>query len=113
MRKLPLSHSVCCTTEWTEDIIRRCKTTLMKQISLMSHGETSISLWDLRILGGLPIYGAFYDEVVPTALELKGSKDGKHFFPPSCKCMFAALQSIMSTSGRSHVTFQEWCRFWF
>ncbi|KAL2928730.1 hypothetical protein RDABS01_007312 [Bienertia sinuspersici] len=131
--------------EWTEDIIRRCKTTLTKtdlidavyasmflykcnsplmqrfcefwcpttNTVLTGDGEASISLRDLRILGGLPIYGAFYDEVVPTVLELEGSQDGKQFLPPSCKYMFTALQSIMSTSGRSHVTFEEWCRFWF
>ncbi|KAL2935837.1 Huntingtin-interacting protein 1-related protein [Bienertia sinuspersici] len=116
--------------EWTEDIIRRCKTTLMKtdlvdavyasmflykcNSPLMQrlYGEASISLWDLRILGGLPIYGAFYDEVVPTAIELEGYNDGKQFLPPSCKCMFATLQSITSTSGRSHVTFEECCRFY-
>ncbi|KAL2924802.1 Protein MAINTENANCE OF MERISTEMS [Bienertia sinuspersici] len=34
-------------------------------------------------------------------------------FTSSCKYMLTALQSIMSTSGRSHVTFEEWCRFWF
>ncbi|KAL2941824.1 Huntingtin-interacting protein 1-related protein [Bienertia sinuspersici] len=131
--------------EWTEDIIRRCKTTLMKtdlidavyasmflykcnsplmqrfcefwcpttNTVLTRDGEASISLWDLRILGGLPIYGAFYDEVVPTALELEGSQDGEQFLPASCKYMFTALQNIMSTSRRSHVTFEEWCRFWF
>ncbi|KAL2893825.1 DNA damage-binding protein 2 [Bienertia sinuspersici] len=131
--------------EWTEDIIRRCKTTLMKtdlidavyasmflykcnsplvqrfcefwcpttNTVLTGDGEASISLWDLRILGGLPIYGAFYDEVVPTALELEGSQDGEQFLPASCKYMFTALQSIMSTSRRSHVTFEEWCHFWF
>ncbi|KAL2898374.1 Reticulocyte-binding protein 2-like protein a [Bienertia sinuspersici] len=73
-----------------------CPTT---NIVLTGDGEASISLWDLRILGGLPIYGAFYDEVVPTSLELEGSQDGKQFLPPSCKYMFTALQSIMSTSG--------------
>ncbi|KAL2931549.1 Hexon-interlacing protein [Bienertia sinuspersici] len=76
-------------------------------------GEASISLWDLRTLGGLPIFGAFYDEVVPTVDELEGSKDGRQFLPPSCRYMFAALQTIMLTSESSHVTFEEWCRFWF
>ncbi|KAL2893390.1 hypothetical protein RDABS01_009299 [Bienertia sinuspersici] len=131
--------------EWTEDIIGRCKTTLMKtdlidavyasmflykcnsplmqrfcefwcpttNTVLTGDGEAFISLWDLRILRGLPIYGAFYDEVIPTALELEGSQDGEQFLPASCKYMFTALQSIMSTSRRSHVTFEEWCRFWF
>ncbi|KAL2893384.1 Huntingtin-interacting protein 1-related protein, partial [Bienertia sinuspersici] len=87
--------------EWTEDIIGRCTTTLMKtdlidavyasmflykcnsplmqrfcefwcpttNTVLTGDGEAFISLWDLRILRGLPIYGAFYDEVIPTALE--------------------------------------------
>ncbi|KAL2893799.1 HORMA domain-containing protein 1 [Bienertia sinuspersici] len=69
-----------------------CPTTNMV---LTEDGEASISLWDLRIFGGLPIYGTFYDEVVPTTLELEGSKDGKQFLPPSCKYMFASLQNIM------------------
>ncbi|MCD7448931.1 hypothetical protein HAX54_047543, partial [Datura stramonium] len=33
-------------------------------------GELSIPLWDLRTIGGLPIHGTFYDEVVPSAKEL-------------------------------------------
>ncbi|KAH7845097.1 hypothetical protein Vadar_017759 [Vaccinium darrowii] len=33
-------------------------------------GEVSISLWDIRIIGGLSINGTFYDEVVPSAKEL-------------------------------------------
>ncbi|KAL2906432.1 Serine/threonine-protein phosphatase 7 long form-like protein [Bienertia sinuspersici] len=61
-------------------------------------GETSISLWDIRTLTGLPITGILYDEFVPTAFELTGSKDGKQCLPPSCS---------------SYVTFEEWCRFWF
>ncbi|KAL2903418.1 Protein MAIN-LIKE 1 [Bienertia sinuspersici] len=91
--------------EGTEDIIRRCKTTLMKtdlidvvyasmflykfnsplmqrfcefwcpttNTVLTGDGEAYISLWDLQIFVGLTIYGANYDEVVPTALELEGS----------------------------------------
>ncbi|KAI5312471.1 hypothetical protein L3X38_041644 [Prunus dulcis] len=31
-----------------------------------SQGEMSISLWDLHEIGGLPITGRFYDEVIPT-----------------------------------------------
>ncbi|XP_027769716.1 uncharacterized protein LOC114075560 [Solanum pennellii] len=33
-------------------------------------GELSISLWDLRTIGGLPVHGSFYNEVVPSAKEL-------------------------------------------
>ncbi|KAL2900193.1 Periplasmic trehalase [Bienertia sinuspersici] len=75
--------------------------------------QLSLNATPLRFLVSYNKYGTFYDEVVPTALELEGSKDGKQFLPPSCKYMFTTLQSITSTSGRSHVTFEEWCRFWF
>lgn len=30
-------------------------------------GELSILLWDMRMIGGLPVHGAFYDKVVPSA----------------------------------------------
>ncbi|XP_059283187.1 uncharacterized protein LOC132036814 [Lycium ferocissimum] len=32
---------------------------------LTSVGELSISLWDLHVFGGLPIWGSLYEEVVP------------------------------------------------
>ncbi|KAG5565452.1 hypothetical protein RHGRI_001368 [Rhododendron griersonianum] len=35
-------------------------------------GELSISLWDLSYIGGLPVFGKFYDEVIPPARELTG-----------------------------------------
>ncbi|KAM1159059.1 hypothetical protein ACFX15_031700 [Malus domestica] len=36
----------------------------------MAQGEMLISLWDLHRIGGLPIQGKFYDEVVPSAEDL-------------------------------------------
>ncbi|MCD7463114.1 hypothetical protein HAX54_049983 [Datura stramonium] len=39
---------------------------------LTSVGELSISLWDLHTLGGLPIRGSLYEEVIPEATELTG-----------------------------------------
>uniref|UniRef100_A0A2N9F7B1 Aminotransferase-like plant mobile domain-containing protein n=1 Tax=Fagus sylvatica TaxID=28930 RepID=A0A2N9F7B1_FAGSY len=33
-------------------------------------GEISITLWDLCFIGGLPLYGSFYDEVVPSTKEM-------------------------------------------
>lgn len=38
--------------------------------------EESISLWDLKIIGDLPICGDFYDEVIPLTKELKGLDRG-------------------------------------
>ncbi|KAL0405631.1 UNVERIFIED_CONTAM: hypothetical protein Slati_3877000 [Sesamum latifolium] len=40
---------------------------------LTSVRELSISLWDLHDLAGLPMTGCFYDEVLPSALELTGA----------------------------------------
>ncbi|KAL2927963.1 Chorismate synthase [Bienertia sinuspersici] len=75
--------------------------------------ETSIRLWDIRTLSGLPITGMLYEEVVPVSDEMEDSKNSRHFLPFSCKYMFAALQRIRSKSGKSYATFEEWCRFWF
>ena len=36
-------------------------------------GELSVSLWDLHILGGLPIFGKFYDEFISCATKLSVS----------------------------------------
>ena len=40
--------------------------------------EISITLWDLCRIGGLPLYGSFYDEVVPSAKEMSS-------LPSSCE----------------------------
>ncbi|KAL2895487.1 hypothetical protein RDABS01_011396 [Bienertia sinuspersici] len=60
--------------------------------------KTSIGLWDIRTLANI-----FYDESVPTAAELAGSKDGKQYLPPSCRYMFAAFWHITSKSKSSYV----------
>ncbi|KAL3839048.1 hypothetical protein ACJIZ3_023639 [Penstemon smallii] len=67
-----------------------------------SVGEFSISLWDLHVLGGLPLRGLFYDEVVPSAKELTGvDKDNKLFLP----------RSWGSDSDGVHAL--DWVKFWF
>ncbi|KAG5576798.1 hypothetical protein H5410_056932 [Solanum commersonii] len=38
-------------------------------------GELSISLWDLRTIGGHPVHGFFYDEFIPLAKELTHKAD--------------------------------------
>ncbi|KAL3846069.1 hypothetical protein ACJIZ3_003472 [Penstemon smallii] len=58
-------------------------------------GEFSISLWDLHVLGGLPLRGLFYDEVVPSAKELTGvDKDNKLFLSRSCQHLFSAYHHL-------------------
>lgn len=77
-------------------------------------GDVSISLWDLRIIGGLFINGTFYDEVVPSAKELASfDKKGVTLLPSSCKYLFLAYHKIYCPSGTSDVTTRDWVKFWF
>lgn len=58
-------------------------------------GDVSISLWDIRVIGGLSINGTFYDEVVPSAKELAGfDKKDVPLLPSSCKYLFLAYHKI-------------------
>ncbi|KAH0672034.1 hypothetical protein KY284_023121 [Solanum tuberosum] len=81
---------------------------------LTSIGETSISLWDLHILGGLPISGVPYEEVIPNSTELTGLDDkGERFLPRTCECMFAAFHHLKEkNNGNMRVSFNEWIQFW-
>uniref|UniRef100_M1DL39 Aminotransferase-like plant mobile domain-containing protein n=1 Tax=Solanum tuberosum TaxID=4113 RepID=M1DL39_SOLTU len=56
---------------------------------LTSTRETSISLWDLHILGSLPISGVPYEEVIPKSTEL-----------------------TEKNNGNMRVSFNEWIQFW-
>ena len=70
-------------------------------------GEISITLWDLCRIGGLPLYGSFYDEVVPSAKEMSS-------LPSSCEYLFAAFHHLSLELGGPHsVTATEWVGFWF
>ncbi|KAM1620887.1 hypothetical protein ACFXTN_017820 [Malus domestica] len=71
----------------------------------------SISLWDLHRIGGLPIQGKFYDEVVPSAEEL--SLCNSRGLPASCRCLFWAYHKLFQdTRGKSGVRISSWIRFW-
>ena len=75
-----------------------------------SAGEMSISLWDLWILGGLPIKGRFYEESIPCHQDLIGSPD---VCPRSCEHLFAAYYRIVSQRiDHSQITVSEWISFW-
>jgi hypothetical protein len=69
--------------------------------------EISITLCDLCRIGGLPLYGSFYNEVVPSAKEMSS-------LPPSCEYLFAAFHHLSLELGGPHsVTSTEWIGFWF
>ncbi|KAG5523896.1 hypothetical protein RHGRI_030781 [Rhododendron griersonianum] len=77
-------------------------------------GEMSISLWDLRALGGLPIYGLIYDEAVPHADELIGvDKDNTYYLPVNCRYLFLAYHRLLTDSKKGEVKIDAWVKFWF
>ncbi|KAK4383895.1 hypothetical protein Sango_3110600 [Sesamum angolense] len=83
---------------------------------LISAGEMSISLWDLRELAGLPMTGCLYDEVVPSALELTDIDEKRErFIPRSNKYLFYAYHLFQSADDNrcSHVSIDKWVKFWF
>ncbi|KAL0444121.1 UNVERIFIED_CONTAM: hypothetical protein Slati_2134800 [Sesamum latifolium] len=82
---------------------------------LTSAGELSISLWDLHDLAGLPITGCFYDEVVPSALELTGADEkGGRFIPRSSKYLLYAYHLLQGADDDqcSNVSIDKWVKFW-
>ncbi|KAF8409162.1 hypothetical protein HHK36_005235 [Tetracentron sinense] len=83
-------------------------------------GEMSLSLWDLKIIGGLPITGEFYDEVVPSLKEITGLDEKlTPVLPFSCRFLFLAYhwvrQSYLSSGDTSHhsVSLSSWITWWF
>ncbi|KAM2348023.1 hypothetical protein ACFX1X_011721 [Malus domestica] len=75
-----------------------------------AQGEMSISLWDLHRIGGLPIHGKFYDEVVPSAEEL--SLCNSRGLPASCRYLFWAYHKLFQDAqGKSGVRISSWIRF--
>ena len=54
-----------------------------------SAGELSLSLWNLHKLGGLPIIGSIYEEIIPCAEELTGANKNKsRHIPQGCEYLF-------------------------
>uniref|UniRef100_M1E0D8 Aminotransferase-like plant mobile domain-containing protein n=1 Tax=Solanum tuberosum TaxID=4113 RepID=M1E0D8_SOLTU len=76
-------------------------------------GEMSISLWDLQAIGGIPVQGHFYDEVVPSAKELTQTDTQKELLlPQSCRYLFSAFY-ILAKDDLQEVSVHDWVKFWF
>ncbi|KAF7143859.1 hypothetical protein RHSIM_Rhsim05G0147000 [Rhododendron simsii] len=76
-------------------------------------GELSVSLWDLSYIGGLPIYGKFYDEVISLARDLTGvDENNMYLLPPSCRHLFVAYHRLFRASETHHITAHDWIHFW-
>ncbi|CAL2238373.1 unnamed protein product [Prunus armeniaca] len=75
----------------------------------------SISLWDLHEIGGLPITGRFYDEVIPSAESLnRKDHKGVSYIPHICRYLFLAYHKILQDSkGKSGVRMTAWIKYWY
>ncbi|PHT72243.1 hypothetical protein T459_23028 [Capsicum annuum] len=83
----------------------------MTNTLLTSVRELSISLWDLHVLGGLPIQGILYKEVVPVAKELTGLDEKKvRYISRIYEYLFAAFHNLRDAS--QEVSFRDWITFW-
>ncbi|KAI5313417.1 hypothetical protein L3X38_042591 [Prunus dulcis] len=80
-----------------------------------SQGEMSISLWDLHEIGGLPITGRFYDEVIPNTESLnRKDHKGVSYIPHICRYLFLAYHKILRDSkGKSGVRMTAWIKYWY
>ncbi|KAF3618591.1 1,2-dihydroxy-3-keto-5-methylthiopentene dioxygenase 4 [Capsicum annuum] len=80
---------------------------------LTSTGELSISIWDLYKIGGLPIRGLPYKEVVPKTIELTGvDEKQERFIPCSCEFLFVAFQHIQEgEDSNPRVPLSKWINF--
>lgn len=78
-------------------------------------GELSVSLWDLYKLGGLPIYGAIYDETIPHHADLLArNKDNERLISQACDYLFGAYRHLVRQPEATRgVTAQLWIKFWF
>ncbi|KAH0647980.1 hypothetical protein KY285_033228 [Solanum tuberosum] len=76
-----------------------------------SVGELSISLWDLHVLGGLPIWGSLYEEIVPEVKELVGSDEKRtKYITRTCEYLFASFHHLRGAN--QEVSFSKWISFW-
>ena len=77
-------------------------------------GDISISLWDWQTIGGLPVDGAYYEEVIPSAREFLSTGRDDNNIPATCSCLFCLFHRLyQDVHGIVQSTASEWIRFWF
>ena len=57
-------------------------------------GDMSICLWDLWVISGLPVDGAYYNEVIPSAEELLSAGRGNNDIPTTCSFLFSTFHRL-------------------
>ncbi|GAA0150687.1 hypothetical protein LIER_09569 [Lithospermum erythrorhizon] len=74
--------------------------------------ELSVSLWDSLRLGGLPVTGRLFEEVVPTAECLSLDLGRRNLIPRSCRFLLLAYHHLDSHSSDGTVSVSSWVNFW-
>ncbi|KAL2498373.1 PMD domain-containing protein [Abeliophyllum distichum] len=74
---------------------------------ITTNREIGISLWDIREITGLSIRGDYYEEVVPSLLELS------NLLPQSCLYLFKAYSLIVDKKKTDRIRRANWIEFWF
>ncbi|CAH9101326.1 unnamed protein product [Cuscuta epithymum] len=79
---------------------------------LTSIGELAITLWDLHVIGGLPIIGDAYDESISSASEMLKANADRPF--QLCKYLFGAYHHLFPKTGDKRLLcVHVWVKFWF
>ena len=74
----------------------------------------SISLWDLRAVGGLATDGAYYEEVISSAKERFSTGRGDYNILATCSFFFSAFHRLCEDiNGIAEFIASEWICFWF
>ncbi|GAA0166307.1 hypothetical protein LIER_40165 [Lithospermum erythrorhizon] len=79
---------------------------------VVPQGELSISLCDLWELGGLPVPGRLFDEVVPSTECLSLPLDSDNRIPRSCRFLLLGYHRLASHSLDGTVFVSSWIGFW-
>nr|CAD1826067.1 unnamed protein product [Ananas comosus var. bracteatus] len=70
------------------------------------YGEVGISLWDIKELGGLSVFGEMYDEFIPNNSELKN-------YPCNLRQLLNVYEWLVNRRPGKAVYYNHWVDFWY
>ncbi|GAA0185445.1 hypothetical protein LIER_32733 [Lithospermum erythrorhizon] len=117
LKKTSLSNAVSaslCVYDCSDAFLRAfCESWCPSTNTLITpQGELSISLWDIFELGGLPVTGRLFDEVVPSAKCLSLPLDDDNCLPCSCQFLLMGYHRLVSHSSDGTVSISSLIGFW-
>nr|CAD1821664.1 unnamed protein product [Ananas comosus var. bracteatus] len=70
------------------------------------YGEIGISLWDIRVLGGIPILGEMYEEFIPRNCDLD-------IYSASLTSLLTVYEWLTIRNQRGPVYYNHWIDYWY